>query len=96
MSAYLIFTRERTIDQAEMDIYSILAPASAVGHPMDVLARYGRFEVLEGDPIEGSVVIRFETYAAAKAYYDSPDYQAAAAHRHAGSDYRCFIVEGVD
>jgi len=94
MSAYLIFTRERTIDQAEMDIYSSLAPATAASHPIDVLANYGRFEVLEGDPIEGSFVMRFPTYAAAKTFYNSHDYQAVAVHRHAGSDYRVFIVEG--
>ena len=96
MPAYLIFTRERTIDQAEMDAYAKLARPTAAGHPMTMLARYGRFEVLEGESMEGSVVMRFPTFADAKAYYGSPDYQAAAAHRHLGSDYRVFIVEGVD
>lgn len=96
MSAYLIFTRERTIDQSELDVYGGLAPATAVGHNMTMLARYGDFEVQEGTAIEGSVVLRFPTFEEAKAYYDSPSYRAAAAHRHAGADYRAFIVQGID
>ena len=95
MSAYLIFTRERTKDQAEMDIYAKEAPPTAVGHPITMLARYGEFEVLEGDSMEGSVVMEFPTVAEAKAYYNSPGYQAAALHRFKGADYRVFVTQGV-
>ena len=95
MPAYVIFTRERTIDPAEMATYGAMVPATLAGHSPTMLALYGKFEMLEGDPIEGAVVMQFPTLAEAKAWYDSPAYQEAAAHRHAGSDYRAFIIEGV-
>lgn len=95
MVAYAIFTRERTTDQSEMDTYSSVVGAAGAGHALTPLVHYGAFEVLEGAPIEGAVVLQFPTMAEAKAWYDSPAYQAAAKHRHAGSDYRVFLIEGV-
>ena len=95
MVAYAIFTRERTTDQSEMDTYAGLAGAAGAGHPMTPLVLYGAFEMLEGAPIEGAVVLQFPTMADARAWYDSPAYQAAAQHRHAGADYRVFLIEGV-
>jgi uncharacterized protein (DUF1330 family) len=95
MPAYMIFTREKTTDQNEMDIYGPMAGASLKGHPATPRAFYGSFEMLEGDPIEGAVVLEFPTMADAKAWYDSPAYQEAVAHRHAGSDYRVFIIDGL-
>jgi len=95
MPAYIIFTREKTINQAEMDVYNSLAGKTLAGHPAEVLAFYGEQEVLEGPAHEGAVVLSFPTLADAKAWYDSPAYQDAAQHRHTGSEYRVFIVEGV-
>ncbi|MDI1294559.1 MAG: DUF1330 domain-containing protein [bacterium] len=95
MPAYMIFTRDSTSDQSEMDIYAKMAGASLAGHPITPRAFYGAFEVLEGDPIEGAVLLEFPTMADARAWYDSPAYQAAVAHRHAGSRYRVVIVDGV-
>ena len=95
MPAYIIFTREKTLNQAEMDIYNGLAGKTLAGHPAEVLAFYGEQEILEGPAHEGAVVLSFPTLADAKAWYDSPAYQNAAQHRHTGSEYRVFIVEGV-
>jgi uncharacterized protein (DUF1330 family) len=95
MTAYVVFMRDRMIDQAEFDIYSPLAGASLQGHPITPLAFYGAIETLEGPPIEGAVIVSFPTVAEAHAWYDSPAYQAAKAHRVKGSDYRVFIIEGV-
>ena len=93
--AYVIFTRERTRDAAELRAYSQKSRASLAGHPVNALAVYGRHEVLEGPQTEGVVVIRFPSFAAAKTWYDSPAYREARKHRFAGSDYRAVIVEGV-
>ncbi|WP_419730024.1 DUF1330 domain-containing protein [Lichenicola sp.] len=95
MTAYVIFTRERTTDQSEMELYQQKVGAAAPGHAITPLVRYGAFEMLEGDPIEGAVVLSFPTMAEARAWYESPLYQEAVAHRHAGSDYRVFIIEGI-
>lgn len=96
MTAYVIFTREAVTDPAELAIYSETAPAAGVGHNATLLALYGEYEVLEGDPIEGAVIVRFPSIAEAKAWYYSPAYQAAVQHRFAGAKYHVFIVEGVD
>ena len=94
MTAYLIFTQVSIQDQAEMDAYSKLAPGTLAGHPASLLVRYGAFEVLEGEAIEGVVVLSFPTAADARAYYDSPAYQTALPHRLAGATYNVVLVEG--
>ena len=96
MTAYVILTRERTIDAAELKLYGEKAAPAREGHAMTPLAFYGQVDMLEGEPIEGCVILSFPTMAEAHAWYDSPIYQAALPHRLKGSDYRVFIVEGVD
>ncbi|WP_321960570.1 DUF1330 domain-containing protein [Paraburkholderia sp. J7] len=96
MSAYVVLTLDETTDQTQLDEYARLAPAAAEGRDISFLALYGRHEVLEGPSIEGAVILKFPTVDEAKEWYDSPAYQNAAAHRHAGAKYRAFIVEGLD
>lgn len=93
MAALIVFTRERTREQAEMDTYAGLAGPTLAGHEGKPHAFYGKNETLEGAPIEGAVIIEFPTIDAAKAWYNSPAYAAARAHRHLGADYRVFITE---
>jgi uncharacterized protein (DUF1330 family) len=94
MAAYVIFIRERTTDQAELDRYAEKARATREGHPRKALAFYGTLDILEGDGFEAAAVLEFPSMEAARGWYDSPEYQAAAIHRKAGSDYRVFIVDG--
>lgn len=96
MTAYIVLTRERMHDTAEFARYGEMAGAAMEGHAITPLAFYGAFEVLEGDPIEGSVILSFPDRAAAEAWYHSPAYQAAMQHRLKAADYRVFIIEGVD
>ena len=42
------------------------------------------------------VVIEFDSYATAKACYESPEYRAAARIRQAASEAELVIIEGVD
>ena len=95
MSAYLIFTREKTLDEAELKIYWEKIKGTFEGHQVKVLVAYGRHEVLEGDPVEGVVIAEFQTFEAAKAWYDSPAYQAIRPHRLKGAIYRGLLVQGV-
>jgi uncharacterized protein (DUF1330 family) len=95
MAAYIVFTRERLRDQAEIATYNSLAGATLAGHDATPLAFYGASETLEGAPIDGAVIVRFPDIAAAKSWYQSPAYQAAVKHRFAGADYRVFITEGL-
>jgi uncharacterized protein (DUF1330 family) len=95
MAAYIVYTRERTTNQAELDTYAKLAVPTLKGYPATPRAFYGKLDVLEGPPFEGAVIIEFPTMAEAHEWFDSPAYQAAVKHRMAGSVYRVFIVEGV-
>jgi uncharacterized protein (DUF1330 family) len=54
MSAYVVFTRTKTIDQKELEKYRTGIKATMKDHPIEVLVADGKHEVLEGDPIEGS------------------------------------------
>jgi uncharacterized protein (DUF1330 family) len=95
MVAYIVFTRERTRNQAELDTYSQKVSASMTGHAIAPRAFYGRQEVLEGAAVEGVAILEFPTFDEAKTWYDSPAYRAAREHRFKGADYRVVIVEGV-
>ncbi len=95
MATYIVFTRESTQDQSEFDTYQKLVGATFEGHPVKVLAAYGPQQVLEGDAPEGVVIVEFPTTDAARAWYDSPAYQAVAQHRFKGTRYRAVLVEGV-
>jgi uncharacterized protein (DUF1330 family) len=94
MAAYVVVTRERTRNAEQMAEYKKLAPASFQQHPVIFRALHGRHEVLEGPALEEIIILEFPTYEDAKAWYCSPEYQAACEHRFQGGDYRFVIVEG--
>ena len=95
MPAFAIFIREATNNPAELEAYTPKAVASLAGHPLKILAAYGRQEVLEGPNMEGVVLVEFPTLEAAKEWYESPAYREAREHRFRGATYRAVIVEGV-
>jgi uncharacterized protein (DUF1330 family) len=95
MSTYLVFTRDKTLNQAEMDIYSKDVPATFAGHDFKILALYGAYEDLEGESKEGTVILEFPSSDAAKAWYDGPAYKKVREHRFKGANYRCTLVQGV-
>ena len=93
MAAYIIALMEKKKDAAALKAYLNKVPGTM---PAGVkpLAAYGKFELLEGYPIEGAVILEFPTFEDAKTWYDSPAYQEVKAHRQQGGDYRMLIVEG--
>ncbi|KAA5542681.1 DUF1330 domain-containing protein [Roseiconus nitratireducens] len=95
MSAYIVFIREKTLDQSELESYWQKAPAAMEDHPIKPLAAYGRHVTLEGPEVEGVVIAEFPSLEEARAWYDSPAYQEATQHRLRGAVYRGLIVEGV-
>jgi uncharacterized protein (DUF1330 family) len=64
MSAYVVFTREKTLDAHELATYSKDAPATLAGHEVKVLALYGSHEDLEGASTEGTVILEFPSIEA--------------------------------
>ncbi|HHX4056151.1 MAG: DUF1330 domain-containing protein [Burkholderia contaminans] len=95
MATYIVFTHESTQDQQELDLYQDKVGATIAGHPLKVLAAYGPQETLEGDGPEGGVIVEFPSADAARAWYDSPAYQAIVQHRVKGGRFRAVLVEGV-
>jgi uncharacterized protein (DUF1330 family) len=63
-----------------------------------ILAAGGRSEALEGEKRDRNVILEFESFDQAKAYFNSPEYQSARLHRAApGVSVGEFVViEGVD
>lgn len=95
MSAYFVMIREETTDAEALAEYGPKASLAAQNHPLKPLAIYGAVDQLEGATIEGAVIIEFPDMLSARAWYDSPSYQAAAKFRHGGSRSRAFFIEGV-
>jgi uncharacterized protein (DUF1330 family) len=95
MATYIVFTRESTQDQSELDIYQSKVGPTFKGHPVKILAAYGPQQVLEGDAPEGVVLVEFPSTEAARAWYDSPEYQEVVKHRFKGATYRAVLVEGL-
>lgn len=96
MAAYIVFTRIKTLDQRELQFYWDGIQDTMKGHPIEILAVYGKHEMLEGSPpVEGVVIAKFPDVTSAKEWYGSEAYQNVSRHRQRGAIYHGLIVEGV-
>lgn len=82
-------------DEAYMR-YAQGAGAAMKKYGARILARGGKYEPLDGQARPRNVVLEFESYDQAKAYFNSPEYQAARAHRLGKSVGEFVLVEGFD
>ena len=64
-------------------------------HGGEFIVRGGQQQVLEGAAHARTVVIRFASYAAAQAFYDSPEYRRAREQRAGAGTFNMLCVEGV-
>ncbi|CAM8669501.1 COG5470 Uncharacterized conserved protein [Paracoccaceae bacterium] len=94
MTAYWI-AHVTVTDPEAYQGYQALAPAAFAAHGARFLARGGAHEVLEGPSLDRHVVIEFPTLAAARACYQSAEYQAARARREGAAVAHVVIVEGL-
>jgi uncharacterized protein (DUF1330 family) len=94
MTAYWI-AHVTVTDPEAYQGYQALAPAAFAAHGARFLARGGAHEVLEGPVLDRHVVIEFPTLAAARACYQSAEYQAARARREGAALAHVVIVEGL-
>ena len=94
MTAYWI-AHVTVTDPEAYQGYQALAPAAFAAHGARFLARGGAHEVLEGPVLDRHVVIEFPTLAAARACYQSAEYQAARARREGAAVAHVVIVEGL-
>ena len=97
MPAYWL-ARSKINDPVEYRKYTDLVPGIIAKYQGKVLARGGRYRIMEGpERFHRFVVIEFPTLEQAVACFESPDYQQAAAFRRAGAgEVENVIVEGGD
>jgi uncharacterized protein (DUF1330 family) len=95
MPAYVVVDGEVT-DPARYDQYKAAAPAAIARYGGRYLVRGGTTAILEGDwkPMR-VVILEFPSLAAAKEFYDSPEYRAARALRAGAAKMKVIAVEGV-
>jgi uncharacterized protein (DUF1330 family) len=96
MPVYMIAEVRNPTDQAKLDEYRRGNTEVVHRHGGRFLVRGGDVEVLEGewDP-QRIVVMEFPDEAAARAWYDDPDYERLRALRQSASDTDVILVEGV-
>lgn len=97
MPAYLIVYRESAVrDPAELALYQAKVRQRTGSEPRPTpRVLEGAVTPLEGRPPEAVIMLEFPTVGEAKAWYDSPSYQAALPHRKNAADYRVIIVDGL-
>ncbi len=97
MAAYWV-ARSKINDPVEYKKYTDRVPAILARYGGKVLARGGRFEILEGpQKFHRFVVVEFASLEQAVACHESPEYREAAAFRAGGAgEVELVIVEGPD
>ena len=96
MPAYLI-AQVQIHDSEIYQRYIARSPAIIAKHGGRFLARGGATEILEGDAHERRVVIiEFPSMEAARAFYNSPEYQQAKKIRTPVADAQFVIVQGTE
>lgn len=95
MNAYLV-VRVKIRDRDVYSQYVARVPEIAKRFGGEFLVRGGAAQCLEGPGFDGRlVVVKFPSVENAKAFYDSPEYQAAKAIRTPVSEAEFMLVEGV-
>ena len=95
MPAYLLVDCEVT-DAARYEKYKALAPPAITKYGGRYLARGGATTKLEGNWTPNRIVVlEFPDTAAARRFYDSPEYRAARAERAGAANMNMVLVEGL-
>jgi len=89
-----VITRVDVTNPEAYALYAAAATRVIAAHGGRALARGGRYEALEGTARARNVVLEFDSYEAARAYFDSADYQAARALREGAAEMEMVLVEG--
>ena len=95
MPAYWV-ARSKVNDPVEYKKYTDLVPGIIAKYGGKVLARGGRFQIMEGpDKFHRFIVIEFPTFERGVACFTSKEYDEAAAFRRSGAgEVETIIVEG--
>jgi uncharacterized protein (DUF1330 family) len=93
MPAAYIIADVKVSDPEQYKQYMALSPAAIAAAGGEFVVRGGRHETLEGKwQPNRLVVLRFPSYEAAKAFYDSELYKAARAKRAGATEFFNMVV----
>jgi uncharacterized protein (DUF1330 family) len=93
MAGYFVANYTIT-NQAEYQEYRAVVGPTLTAHGAETIVVDRDCEPLEGSPGQVTVVLRFATKAAAKAWYESPEYQAIKHLRTDNTEGIGVIAEG--
>lgn len=94
-SAYIIASVDVTHPEQYTE-YQKWSTRAMQAHGAEICVRGGQVEVLEGDWDPGrTVILKFGSVEAARAFYDSPEYEKAKVARQGAAIMRLVLVEGV-
>lgn len=83
-------------DPATYSEYAHAAGKAMQGFNPKIIAWSGQYENLEGECYERHVVFEFASFAEARRFYESPEYQAARLIRAGAATGTFVLVEGAD
>ncbi len=93
--AYII-ANVRVTNPEQYEEYKKFSSAAFQANGVEVLARGGKVEVLEGDwTPDRMVLLKFPSIDAARAFYDSSEYKVARQAREGAAVMRMVILEGL-
>jgi uncharacterized protein (DUF1330 family) len=95
MSGYII-AHVQVTNPTQYEEYKKWSTLAMQAHNAEVCVRGGQVQVLEGDwAPERVVILKFPTFAAAKAFYETPEYLQAREARAGAAIMRMIAVEGL-
>ncbi len=89
-----IIANVKVINTEQYDAYRKLSTEAAVAHGAEFVVRGGQQKILEGNLHSRTVVLKFPSFAAAQAYYDSVEYVKARDARAGAALMNMIAVEG--
>lgn len=94
MNGYIIFIRERTLDEQQLRIYKDQLTTSLKIGDARILSLDRAHDELEGEQAEAIMLLEFNSVSAARAWYESEGYASLRKHRWRGADYRVILLQG--
>lgn len=94
MSAYMIFVRSKMNDQEKYSDYLQKGAPLVKKYGGEILVLNGAHESLEGQVIDGTVVLKFPDMAAARSFYNSEEYSLVKSLRLSATEGLAVLVDG--
>ena len=92
---YILSEADELTDPSSLQQYGSKVRGTLAPFEPHFVVRGGKVTSLDGEAPKGVVVISFDSVEKAKAWYDSPAYQAILPLRLKGAKGRMYLVEGV-